>query len=61
MLCNDRDWSLSQCYDTIYKMSLRLMCTASTRVIMQLFTLLFWSVVCCTESSISSIRHFMLF
>lgn len=25
MLCNDRDWSLdlSQCYDTIYKMSLR--------------------------------------
>lgn len=39
--------------DTIYKMSL------STQVIMQLFT--YAAVfVCCTGSSISSIRHFML-
>lgn len=39
--------------DTIYKMSL------STQVIMQLFTYAA-VLVCCTESSISSIRHFML-
>lgn len=39
--------------DTIYKMSL------STQVIMQLFAYAA-VLVCCTGSSISSIRHFML-
>lgn len=40
--------------DTIYKMSL------STQVIMQLFAYAA-VLVCCTGSSISSIRHFMIY
>lgn len=52
-LCNVRDLELKLMLDTIYKMSL------STQVIMQLFTYAA-VLVCCTGSSISSIRHFML-